>query len=324
MNLDHYLQTGTMKGVDLSECTLKKLSAEDIDKGANRSVTEDILTFYLAETGMALLQGSVSPKQELNPEQLKVAKMYMDVCSEVGPPMFYYLMHICIRENRHADTQCATSAKNNMTLTPTAINFMSKVRSIGDRTEIRLYVDNESYHYNTPDICFGELSDAVWGYFYHGLWVGGGFGGKKWAAVAKILQQFIHGKINTGLMIDQSANAAHNNGPIFNKHLVYANPSKNDLYRILDVQRAGEILPYVKSRHCKLVKEYHIDMLQVITGAVVENSSDTVNWEEVSKHGVKHNYVTMHNKEASKTSKKGEYSLGCYGSIKSIEERENG
>src|SRR5208283_4005185 len=75
--------------------------------------------------------------------------------------------------------------------------------------------------------------------FYKCKWAGG-YGGKKWGVVTDCLARFVTGEFSAEMMLDTVWTLAHNGGPIFNKGQFYACYG-HTLYRILDVQRSGQI-----------------------------------------------------------------------------------
>ena len=85
----------------------------------------------------------------------------------------------------------------------------------------------------------GKFCEALAWQFYHCKWAGG-YGGKKWGVVTDCLVRFVKGEFSAEMMMDTVWTLSHNSGPIFNKGQFYGMYGHN-LYRILDVQRSGQV-----------------------------------------------------------------------------------
>jgi hypothetical protein len=122
----------------------------------------------------------------------------------------------------------------------------------------------------------------------------GGFGGEAWGAIADVLNDYVHGKLTAEMMLDTAFTLCHNNGPIFNKGMLYDGYT-SDIYTILDVQRSGQVPQLV----------YSCDVIQVNTEAVQEvwktcygalgdkllENTHYVDWFKVEALGALHSYT---------------------------------
>ena len=75
--------------------------------------------------------------------------------------------------------------------------------------------------------------------FDHGSW-SAGYGGKPWGQIARTANQFFTGHTSLEMLVDTAYTLAHNNGPMFNKGMLYQSYSQKFIM-LLDIQRSGQI-----------------------------------------------------------------------------------
>lgn len=199
---------------------------------------QDIITFYLANHLLALIEDRVGSRGLSEEEQEIVADLITDM-EGVFKRLFTYLLLISIGETRHGSTEdredvITEKFGKEVWLLSTSIKgtnregargeFLSKSRNLAN------YMDYCSWCFTN---CFG----------------GGSFGGKAWKAISDKCVQMLAGKISPFTMTDVSWAMVHNNGSIFNKHTIYTNiQSENSLTHVLDIQRAGAIPALLRNR----------------------------------------------------------------------------
>jgi hypothetical protein len=114
----------------------------------------------------------------------------------------------------------------------------------------------QSFQDKAPDTTVGKYTSFLSDIFFQGKY-SGGYGGPAWGAVANVLRDFVHGKITAEMMMDTSFTLCHNNGPIFNKGMLFGTYG-SDIYKILDVQRSGQIPQLVAENQALVCKDSKI------------------------------------------------------------------
>jgi hypothetical protein len=86
------------------------------------------------------------------------------------------------------------------------------------------------------------------------------------------------------MFVDISWALAHNGGPIFNKGMFFSHPSNPDLYKVLDVQRAGLMPGFVLQYGSP---KGHDQELTDLANWICNRFEDapTVDWDAVQKAG---------------------------------------
>jgi len=93
------------------------------------------------------------------------------------------------------------------------------------------------------------------------------------------------------LMLDTGYTLAHNNGPIFNKQVLYHPHDTTELKKILDVQRAGMIPQMVHSGASKFVSLAHRKFHEKALALLGEEFGGPVNWFTVENLGAVQSYT---------------------------------
>ncbi len=215
----------------------------------------EALWFYVQNHAMQIVGQRVDLDEPLGAYEPFVKQYHKDMQLSVLR-MFYYLLLICIRESRHAKSG------------PDRVRLDKKYPKLGN---FRQWItdDSETQHVaamlkHTPDVSLGEctsfLVDAFdWCDYDHS------YGGSSWKKVAVPLRDFVHGKIPAEIMMDTAFTLAHNNGPIFNKGMLFDNFDTSALTKILDVQRSGQI-PQLTANHSTAGIEQYVttDLLKYV------------------------------------------------------------
>lgn len=234
-----FRQRPMVRPIDLSNvpvpAIVTKLNAYMLgDKPVKPEV--DALKFYMANHAVAEIMQCYDPHEPLPEDKQAVLKLYLQMLRPSALRMIYYLLLITTRESRHAKWygNKATEAK---TKNMTAFQYVNALPS--GSSEAAAKIRNAP-----PQLSIGQYVEFIeWVFFNAGF--SGGFGGKPWGEVAKCLRRFVTGETSAELMMDTAFTLCHNNGPIFNKGMLYQSYSMGWITEILDVQRSGQIPNYV-------------------------------------------------------------------------------
>jgi len=238
----------------------------------------DALWFYTQQHALSLIARTVDEDEPLG-EFAKFVDVYHSSIKLKALRMFYYLLMICIRESRHAkDVYGALSgfvAKH-----PGMKDFYYyKVKNVEKLTVVANLVKE------APKVTMGQFTEFLVGIFEE-MEYSGGFGGEAWADVANPLNDFVHGRISAEILLDTAFTLAHNNGPIFNKGMLYNNYTS--LSMILDVQRSGQIPQLIANHANKFGDNVDAKLRQYVEDFSKLHSGfdGTVDWEQVKDiHG---------------------------------------
>ena len=234
--------------IDLSEASLQHVMKQynpmkdmlkNWDGGVMAKPETEALWFYVQQHAMGLAERTLDNDEPLGDYGEFVTAYHKDV-QRKAMRMFYYILLICTRESRHASGYSGTEKlfKKHPDIEDFHKNFVSDASH--DKA-IAAICDN------APNVTLGEYTEFLVRSFTYCSY-GEGFGGKKWASVARPLRDFVHGKISAEILMDTAFTLAHNNGPIFNKGMLYESCDASKLNKILDVQRSGQI-PQLVAHH---------------------------------------------------------------------------
>lgn len=198
------------------------------------------LEFYLLNHAVSVVRSQVHELEQLGP-LLPVVVEYKRSLAAQAARMFYYLILICTRESRHdaRDYGSSTYKKHVDDFGSAVTDFHKSVKGKGSDGAAN------QFRVSPPEAGIGPYSRFLSDVFYQGSY-SGGFGGKAWGGIADVLRDFVTGSLSAEMMLDTAFTLAHNNGPIFNKGMLYSYYG-NAIYRILDVQRSGQIPQLIAS-----------------------------------------------------------------------------
>lgn len=239
--LNLHKQRPLRTAVDLTEARLSyvmgqydsaKRMLHNYEGEVKASPEKEALWFYVQNHVMCLIGKAVENEEPLGKYQHFVDTYHTDI-NRKTIRMFYYLLLICTRESRH------------MKAGPGRNNLWKKHGNIYDYHSN--FVQDKSHDdavnsmmNNAPDVSLGEYTQFLVDAFQFPKY-DSGFGGKNWKKVAEPLRDFVHGIITAEMLMDTAFTLAHNNGPIFNKGMLYNSFNGQELNRILDIQRSGQI-----------------------------------------------------------------------------------
>lgn len=249
-----------------------------IGEGPKGHPERDAVIFYLLNHAMSVVRQRVHPMERLG-AYLPLVEEYHRQLSIRATRMFMYLVLICTRESRHDKSNGAWSAGHSTAV----IKFHSSIKGSGSDGAVDRFMSNP------PGVFLGEYTRFLVDVFYKGSY-SGGYGGKAWGAVADVLHGYATGKLSAEMMMDTAFTLCHNNGPIFNKGMLFSGYSK-EIYKILDVQRAGMIPQLLASNGTQWAIDNQISTLYGKCRSILGSAFDGyVDWYMVEELGSMHKY----------------------------------
>lgn len=229
-----------LRSLDLSGIPVSAVSSqwkeiykmlEEKDGAIKTKPENDALWFYLMNHAMAEISQQFEEFEPLG-EFEAVMNEYHNMMQIKSLRMFYYILMITTRESRHAHS--SASLKKLYKEYPEVEEFHLGILGHNEMSAVERFVATP------PQMPLGRYCEFVRRQFTEGGY-GGSYGGKPWANVAKCLSEFVHGRATAEMMMDTAFTLCHNNGPIFNKGMVYHGYDTGEIRKILDVQRSGQI-----------------------------------------------------------------------------------
>lgn len=194
----------------------------------------EALKFYMWNHAASSIAGRFQKEESLG-EYVEVFDRYVSRASYSALSMFRYLLLICNRESRHvAWNSDYYTGLTEVAFGPGVHEYAGSINGVGETSS-----KNRLLNWDATGVTLGGFCKYLVYAFEEGNY-GGGYGGKPWLNVAQCLNGFVTGELSAEMLLDTAFTLAHNNGPIFNKGMVY-NSYSTDLHYILDVQRAGQI-----------------------------------------------------------------------------------
>jgi hypothetical protein len=248
-------------------------------QGSTTQPEHQAIEFYLLNSAAAMILQQSDKFQPLSQGQVAVMDAYYQSMQSIGHRAFFYLLLICTRESRH----CKINAAMEEACNPLgAMIFWNKhLKEVDDSDDaIKAFLQN------APECALKDYTEHLVQCFVHGGYKKG-FAGEAWAAVAKPLRDFVNGVISMEMLIDTVWTLAHNNGPIFNKGMLFKNHlgDGEELRKILNVQRAGQMANLVEFKESKFVTADHLKLLQLCQAALPDLGGEAVNWKQVTALG---------------------------------------
>lgn len=198
---------------------------------------QDAVHFYMLNHAVAVIRQRVHVYEPLG-DYLPIVQQYHKWLAVLSIRMFHYMLLICTRESRHChnlDSSLFTTLASKYG--QGCLKFNHSISSQGSDGAANALITSP------PDVTVGNYTAYLADNFNQGHY-SGGFGGKAWGKVAEVLRDFVHGKLSAEMMMDTAFTLCHNNGPIFNKGMLFGGFTQR-IYKILDVQRSGQIPQFV-------------------------------------------------------------------------------
>lgn len=295
MNLEHYKEALLFKKQDVSGIPLVSTATQlskYMDSHTTVSVESEAILFYLLNDAFGRLCSQFDKKEDLPKEADALARLYLEKASHSSARLFYYILNIITREARHAPSHCITKLDHQYGLS----EFIKGLKSHASSSSAAKYM---------KDCCATTLSGQALGPYVAGIvnvfkqWGSpNNFGGQPWAEIAEVLRKVVFGEISLELMNDLSWSLAHNNGPMFNKGMLYDHYTK-ELLKILDVQRSGQIREYVSNGELTYLTPEIGDALTTIDACFPANDTLYVDWFKVEALGALGKYPSEKSNQSS-------------------------
>lgn len=196
---------------------------------------KEAVEFYALNHLVSILKSKFTVNEVLPEWGTKVLSAYIDLLASQGPRLVHYTTCIIARETRHNENQSMSfiSAVSKKFGYQMGVLY-KKLEQGGEASSIQAVLD-----WTNEDITIAQYTGAVKYGFDHGTW-GHSFGGKAWATITEALEQAVTGVVSLEAFVDRAYNLAHNNGPMFNKDIIFENYT-HQFVNVLDVQRSGQI-----------------------------------------------------------------------------------
>jgi hypothetical protein len=243
------LRKDTLAGIKQSALFLKRSLADQPAKTAAAQLVAyesalahklvhpeaEAFKFYYANHVFSMIAGRYGPHEPLPEAVADLARAYVKIASDLTVRLAYYCILIITREARHMyNNPAAHDLIKDKWGAPVA-NFLKSIRAAGEDAAV-----NKLRH-SAPTTSLGQfVSGITEAFFYPGIW-SGGYGGPKWGKVAETLRSMIYGETTAEMFADTGFTLAHNGGPIFNKGMLYNHQNNTALFKLLDVQRSGQV-----------------------------------------------------------------------------------
>lgn len=241
----------------------------------------DALMFYMLNHSVSLVASRVHPLEPLG-DYLPLVEMYHQELALRSTRMFYYLLLICTRESRHEKKSSAASALHSKYGAEIS-KFHTSLHGCSSMGAADVLMKTP------PKVDIGSYTSFLVDVFNQGSW-SSGFGGKAWGEVARVLRDFVLGDITAEMMMDTSFTLCHNNGPIFNKGMLYSSYSSG-IYKILDVQRSGQIPELVACKGVSQASAVQVQTAYSLCNKLVGDSfGPYVDWFKVEDLGALKKY----------------------------------
>lgn len=249
------------------------------------SPEHEALRFYMMNHAVSLVRDKFHPLSDLG-DHLPILEKYNEDLYHSSVRMFYYLLMICTRESRHSKTDYESKNWKDIrgTYGDEVHNFHTTIKGKGSSGAV------DALKANPPNTTLGNYTSFLADVFKTCSF-SSGFGGKAWYEVAKVLRDFVSGTLSAEMMMDTAFTLCHNNGPIFNKGMLFKMYS-DSIYMILDVQRSGQIPQLIASKDAS-AKADNSDIYKQwenVRAVLGDKFDGYVDWYKVEALGSLHKY----------------------------------
>lgn len=254
----------------------------------------EAVSFYCLNHLASIVRSKFTMYEPLPTWAQSVMKAYVECLAKQSERLFHYMLLIITRESRHMydpDEEWWQKAAFH----PAVQKFLKEL----DESEI---ASVKQLCDKPPEgVKLGEYVDAIVYVFNEGSF-NSGYGGKPWGNIAKCLGDMVNGVTSLEMMVDSSYSLAHNNGPMFNKDMLYSHYNTEEFIKILDVQRSGQVPEMVLNN--EVAVSYIDDEVRTLAQLVqkeVPNAFGTyVDWYKVEKLGSMKKYPAQKKMQVKK------------------------
>lgn len=211
---------------------ISSLNAYMHENSKNASPEAEAFKFYYANHVFSLIANQYELHEPLPGAVCDLARGYVKLSSDLVVRLAYYCLLICTREVRHLHGNSAIYSALMEEWGQPVSDFLKAGHGGEEGAVAKLRND-------PPDTSLGNFVGGLAMAFHDGNW-SGGYGGPAWGKVADTLYKVVVGDTTPEMFADTAFTLAHNNGPIFNKGMLYTGYS-HFIYKLLDVQRSGQV-----------------------------------------------------------------------------------
>ena len=261
---------------------------------------EQAISFYALNHCASLVRAKFTPNEPLPDWAQKVMAKYTEQLVLQAERNFHYVLSIITREARHTHTPTeALLKKIKEQGGQELVDFLALIRGNGEDIAVKHYMAYKGV------ASIGQYVQVLETVFNDGKW-GGGFGGKPWGKIATTALSVLQGKTTLEMMVDTAYTLAHNNGPMYNKGMMYHGYS-GQFIMILDIQRSGQIPELVLDTTPWTSTGYITPDVKALVGEVKSAAPDAfgeyVDWQKVMDLGAKGSYGAQNEKQKKLHSK---------------------
>lgn len=239
----------------------------------------EAVQFYLFNHLSAMVKERFTRHEVLPSWAQDVMREYKSILSKQGIRMTAYMALITARESRHLGQNMPSDWWNTF---KTEFGEPCKVFHDTIHSKDSMSVAKKLMT-QSPQYPLGKLFKSIEYIFFEGKFHGG-YGGHPWGVIAQTLNQFLDGKISQEMMIDTAYTLAHNNGPMFNKGMLYGSYT-HDFLRILDVQRSGQIPELIIEENASYLNVNQVITFNNMCKNLPNEFGAYVDWYKVEKEG---------------------------------------
>jgi len=245
----------------------------------------EALSFYALNHCLSLVRERFTDNEPLPLWAENVVSEYIHTLEQQAVRLTHYIVSITTREFRHSHAiSSALSHKITNLGGAKMVECVDTLRGLSEGKAVEFYMNTP------PEVSIGQYVGVLALVFNEGKW-SGGYGGKPWGQIAETLLSFVQGHTSLEMLVDTAYTLAHNNGPMFNKGMMYDNYSSN-FKKILDLQRGGQVPEGIL--YGAIPSEYVSDMVRAV---IVETQKalpsvfgEYVDWVKVQSLGALGNY----------------------------------
>jgi len=225
----------TVGSLPLSNLTTGLKAYDGTVPGLRHPDTE-AFNFYTLNHLVGRLQSVFHPDEPLPQWAVPIVTDYRDTLVDQSVRLAFYLLLTTTRESRHQHSHTERYEEKHKALFgndahKALMAFASVVTNKGESSAI------DTLKKHPPDVTIDQYMRHL-SYVFHSGKFSGGYGGHPWGNIADCLWGAVNGTYSLEVMVDLGYALAHNNGPVFNKGMLYHNYS-GEFMHLLDLQRAG-------------------------------------------------------------------------------------
>lgn len=252
-----------------------------------KSIGDTAVQFYLLNHGIALLDGSVTPDEALNEKQAELYNLYHRRVGEIGVRMAYDIVFMLT-------AMTSTTHPDGYHLDDVEQNYGKDARELiagltGKTNNVSFWTPQYSQLKPVLQSAQKEAGNTT---ITNGLRAMGYIldvrqkelaYGPLWRDIARMACDFFEGRKSLETMIDTSFTFCHCNGSFFEKGKLFS-PVGNDLFKALDVQRAGQIPQFVAENKNPLTKSSETqDIHQQFKALFPKEFTAPMKWSDVKE-----------------------------------------